>query len=373
MKIAVNTRLLIKDKLEGLGSFTNETLKLITRWHPEHEFIFIFDRKYSDEFIYNNNVKPVITKPPARHPVLWYIFFEWGVPAVLKKYNADIFLSPDGWLSLNSNIPSLAVIHDLNFFHNPNWVSRIPRYYYNYYFPRFIHKADRIASVSEYSKKDICNRFKVDPGKIDVVYNGVKEKYQPALEEEKSRIRKIYTSGVPYFLFLGLVHPRKNLGNIIKSYEVFRNKTSENVKLVVAGSTKFWDEETRATYENSTYRSDILLLGRVADEELGIIISAAKALVYASLFEGFGIPILEAMQCNTPVITSTVTSMPEVGGDAVCYCDPYSVESISDAMLRVFSDEEYSRSLVMKGKEQLKKFSWEKTAQALWNSIEKLK
>src|SRR5512139_2040469 len=102
MRIAVNTRLLIKDKLEGIGWFTYETLKRITRKHPEHEFIFLFDRPFDKEFIFAQNIIPVIITPEARHPILWYLWFEYSVPRALKKYKADIFLSPDGYLSLST-------------------------------------------------------------------------------------------------------------------------------------------------------------------------------------------------------------------------------------------------------------------------------
>ena len=119
MKIAVNTRLLLKDKLEGIGWFSYETLKRITTQHPEHQFYFIFDRPFTDEFIFSYNIEPVVIGPPARHPVLWYYWFEFRLPGLLKKINPDIFLSPDGYLSLKSHFKSIAVIHDLNFIHYP--------------------------------------------------------------------------------------------------------------------------------------------------------------------------------------------------------------------------------------------------------------
>ena len=372
MRIAVNTRLLIPGKIEGLGRFTCESLKHITRSHPEHEFIFIFDRKYSDEFIFSDNIIPVVAHPQARHPVLWYLFFEWGIPHILKKHKADIFLSPDGWLSLRSHIPSVAVIHDLNFFHEPAWVGALPGKYYSYFFPRFIQKADRIATVSEFSKMDISDRFKVDPLKIDVVYNGVERKFHPVDEEIKYQIRLRHSEGFPYFLFLGLVHPRKNLTRIIGAYEEFRKSSAELVKLMVVGSTKYWTEDTRKAYENSPYRTDILLKGRISETELNDIIASSLSLVYASLFEGFGIPILEAMQCEIPVIASNTSSMPEVGGNAVCYVDPYSIESITKAMIKVNCDPEYRTTLIEKGREQCKKYSWDLTADRLWKTIEKI-
>src|SRR3990172_9139072 len=171
MIIAVNTRLLLHNKLEGIGRFTDETLKIITRKHPEHSFVFIFDRGFSAEFIYSGNITPVICPPPARHPVLWYFFFEWGIPAVLRKYKADMFLSPDGWLSLRTPVKSIPVIHDLNFFQFPDFIPGSVRAYYQYYFPRFVGKADRIATVSSFSRQDIAEKFGYDMGKIDVVFN----------------------------------------------------------------------------------------------------------------------------------------------------------------------------------------------------------
>jgi glycosyltransferase involved in cell wall biosynthesis len=370
MRIAVNTRLLLPDKLEGLGRFTCETLKQITTSHPEHEFVFIFDRAYCQDFIFSNNIIPVIAFPQARHPILWYMFFEWGVPHVLKRFKPELFLSPDGWLSLRARVPSLPVIHDLNFFHDPGWVESFPRLYYNHYFPRFIRKASRIATVSEYTKRDICSRFGIDPVKIDVVYNGVDEKFIPVAESVVQETRKKYTEGKPYFLFLGLVHPRKNLTRIIGAYNQYRLNSSESTKFLIAGSTKYWTRDTQLAYKNSPYKRDIVFIGRIQENELVPVVGSSVALVYASLFEGFGIPILEAMSCGVPVITSSTTSMPEVGGDAAYYVDPLSIDSIAKGMLVIAQDKKIRNNLIAKGFKQIENFSWNKTASLLWKSIE---
>jgi glycosyltransferase involved in cell wall biosynthesis len=372
MRIAVNTRLLLPGKLEGLGWFSYETLKRITQSHPEHQFIFIFDRKYSDEFIFSDNITPVVAYPPSRHPVLWYLYFDWALPRVLLKYKADIFLSPDGWLSLRTNVPSLPVIHDLNFFHNPQWISPATRAYFNYFFPRFARKAIRIGTVSEFSKNDISTRFQISPEKIDVLFNGSNESYHPVDDEIKTRIWQKYTREKPYFLFLGLIHPRKNLDNIMLAYNKFREQTEEDIKLLVVGSAKYQTEESRQIYEKSTYKQDIIFAGRIPDSDLNNVIASSYALVYTSLFEGFGIPILEAMRCGVPVITSNISSMPEVAGDAAILTDPYSVDSISEALISLAKDEKLRISLIAKGHIQKIKFSWDRTAELLWQSIEKL-
>ena len=141
MVIVVNTRLLLKNRLEGIGWFTYETLKRITRDHPGHQFIFLFDRKYDEEFVFASNVKPVVVWPPTRHVSLMYFWFNWRIPRILKKFKADVFVSPDGNLSLHTKIPQLAVIHDINFLHRPKDLPCIVAKYYNYFFPRFARKA----------------------------------------------------------------------------------------------------------------------------------------------------------------------------------------------------------------------------------------
>lgn len=371
MLIAVNTRLLINNKLEGLGRFSYETLKRITRSHPEHQFLFIFDRPFAKEFIFSDNIQPVIAFPQARHPVLWYLFFEWGIPHVLKKYKPDVFLSPDGWLSLRTNVPSIPVIHDLNFFHNPEWISWLPMKYYSHFFPQFIYKARHILTVSEFSKTDIIQRFKIDPNKIDVVYNGTNLDFKPIPENNKKQIKNEYTDGEDYFLFVGLVHPRKNLTRIIEAFNKFKEKTSSATKLLVVGSTKYWTSDTELAYKRSVNRNDIIFLDRVNHDTLKALMAATLCLVYASLFEGFGIPILEAYSCQVPVITSNVTSMPEVGGEAAIYVDPLSVDSIANAMIDVFNTPFLSEDLKEKMTIQCQRYSWDDSSERMWNAIEK--
>ncbi len=371
MIIAVNVRLLLEDKLEGIGRFTHETLKIITRKHPEHHFIFIFDRPYSREFIYGKNITPVICFPQARHPVLWYLFFECAVPRVLRKYKADLFFSPDGWLSLRTPVRSVPVIHDLNFFHFPGYIPWLVRTYYHFFFPRFVRKASRIATVSEFSRKDIITLFDFNIGKIDVVYNGTQESFVPLPEEEQNLIRRQFSEGCPYFLFVGLIHPRKNLTRLMKAFDGFKQSVNSSVKLLVVGSRKWWTTDMQQALATSHFKEDIIFTGRVKDADLAKITASALALVYASLFEGFGIPVLEAMYCDTPVITSAVSSLPEVGGDAVLYIDPTSVDSIQKAMFDLYQDGGLREELIGRGRIQRSKFSWEKSADLLWSTIEK--
>ena len=372
MKIAVNTRLLLKNRLEGIGWFSYETLKRITVQHPEHEFIFIFDRKYDDSFIFSANISPVVIGPQARHPVLFYLWFEYSIPYILKKTGADIFVSPDGYLSLSTDVPSLAVIHDLNFEYYPKDLPWAARKHFRYYFPKYARKATRVATVSEYSKNDIAKRYGVNPGKIDVVYNGANPMFKPLDENEKRLVSQKYTNGSPYFVFVGALHPRKNLVNLFKAFDLFKKTDKNDTKLLIVGEKQYWTDEIKATYEKMYFREDVIFSGRLGLDELTKVVGSALALTYVSYFEGFGIPIVEAFYAGTPVITSNVTSMPEVAGDAALIIDPFSVESISEAMKKISSDENLRKILIEKGKKRAELFSWQKSADRLWESIEKM-
>ena len=151
MNIAINTRFLLPHKMEGFGWFTFEVVKRIVEQHPEHQFFFFFDRSYDKKFVFADNVVPVVLYPPARHPLLYKIWFDYSVTKALKKYNIDLFFSPDGYLSLKTKVKQIAVIHDLNFEHYPQDLPRSLRKYYKKYFPQFVKKSNHIITVSEFS------------------------------------------------------------------------------------------------------------------------------------------------------------------------------------------------------------------------------
>ncbi|MBO7445233.1 MAG: glycosyltransferase family 4 protein [Bacteroidales bacterium] len=372
MKIAVNTRLLLKDRLEGIGWFSHECLSRIVRQHPEHQFYFLFDRKYDDSFVYAPNVTPIVAYPQARHPYLWYLFFEVGVPYQLRRIRPDLFLSTDGWVPTRAQaVPMVDVIHDLNFVHQPDFIEKkTVKRYYDRFFPQFAQRADRIATVSEFTRQDIHQQYGIPLSKIDVVYNGANEVFRPLSLSEQAHVKAQYTQGCDYFLFVGLIHKRKNLANIFRAFDAFKKSQDSNAKLVVVGDKKWWQGEIEDTYLAMQYRDEVIMMGRQQRDTLARLYASARALVYASLFEGFGIPIVEAFRAETAVITSNVTSMPEVAGDAAAIVDPASVDEITAAMARLWNEDEYRQSLIEKGRARRELFSWEQTADKLWKTIE---
>lgn len=368
MRIGVNTRLFVKGKMDGIAWFSYEILKRMVKAHPEHEFVFFFDRPYLDEFIFAENVKAVVVHPPARHPILWYFFFEFGIKHALKKEKIDLFLSPDGWICLHTPVKTIDIIHDLNFEHYPEFLPFFSRQYYRHYFPLFAQKADALVTVSNFSKNDIINTYSISPKKIEVVYNAAAEDFYEISEQKKEKIIDSLTGGSPYFVFVGSGNQRKNIITQLRAFDLFRDQ-GFNAKLVFAGTQKYWTKAMKIALVSMKYHNDVLFTGYISTQRLNEIISSSKCLLYASYFEGFGVPILEAFSCNIPVITSNITAMPEIAGDAAILVNPHYAEEITNAMVEIFTNERLRSELTAKGKNQLQKFSWDRTADQLWEII----
>ncbi|MEA3503977.1 MAG: glycosyltransferase family 1 protein, partial [Bacteroidota bacterium] len=298
-----------------------------------------------------------------------YIWFEFSIPYILKKHKIDIFVSPDGYTPLRSKVPSLSVFHDLNFEHYPEDLPKVEKLYYQKFFPKYAKKTTRIATVSEFSKQDICKQYSIDPNKIDVVYNGSNTEYKPLSKTVISATKKQYSNGKEYFLFVGSLHPRKNLTNLFKAFDKFKRENNSDIKLLLVGASKWWTPEIKNTFDSLLHKKDIVICGRLSTEELRKVLGSALSLTYVSYFEGFGIPIVEAFYSGVSVITSNCTSMPEVAGDAAIIIDPFSVEDISDAMKKIAFDKDLRQRLIIKGHERAKVFTWQKTADRLWYSI----
>lgn len=371
MRIAVNTRLLLPGKLDGIGWFTAETLRRIVKAHPEHEFFFLFDRKPDPQFLYAPNVHPLVLCPQARHPVLWYMFFQWSTRWTLRKYKIDLFLSPDGYSVLDTRVPTLTVIHDINFEHSRDYLRPSHQKYMSYFSPQFARYSTRIATVSEFSKKDIAETYHISPDKIDVVYDGAHNDYRPLSHEEQALTREHFTQGHPYFLFVSTIIKRKNLTTLLLAFDRFKETDTQDTKLVVVGHRVWWKDELKAAYDKMRHPEDVLFVGRAESTELARLMGSAIALAYPSLFEGFGIPILEAFHAETPVVTSNCTSMPEVAGDAALLVEPTSVEALTEALQRLATDIALRQELIARGREQRKLFSWDITADLLWQSMMK--
>lgn len=369
MVIAVNARFQLEGQLEGFGYFTKEVLSILTAKYPQHQFHFLFDRPYDMAFVFSSNVQAHIISPPTRHPLLWKYWFDIKVPLLLKKIKADVFFSPDGQCSLTTRVPQCLVIHDLAFLHQPETYKKSHLLYYKNYTPKFIKKAKAIATVSQFSKQDIINHYQTDERKITVVYNGVKEIFHPTSFDEQTLIKEKYTGGTEFFLYVGAIHPRKNLINLLKAFSIFKRRLHSSMKLALAGRLAWKNDEFLNLLSTYKYKEDIVLTGYLQEAELAKLMGAAYALVYPSLFEGFGVPVQEAMRCDVPVLTSKNSAMQEIAEDAALYFDPNNIDDMADKLMRIYKDEKGRKELIEKGSIISQKYTWQKTAEAVWECL----
>ncbi len=372
MKIAINTRFLLKNKLEGIGRVTYEVLRRMVANHPEDEFIFFFDRAYDSKFIFEKNVTPVVLFPPTRHPILIITWFEFAVKRALDKYQPDVFFSTDGFCSLRSDVKTVVLIHDIAYQHFPDQVSFFIKKFYQNFQHKYLQKANTVLTVSNFVKNDIVEKIGIPADKIQVVHNGGHDNFHPINDFSKKEIQKKYSNRVPYFFYVGAVHPRKNVHGLISAFDIFKEKTNAPHRLLIGGRFAWQTGEVKSAYDNAKHKNDIEFLGYVSDEELPQLMGSAFAFVYVSFFEGFGLPLLEAMECEIPLITSNVSSMPEVAEDAAILVDPYDLDDIANAMLQYFEKEDLRKEKVELGRLQRKKFSWDKSAELMYEVLQNI-
>lgn len=370
MRIAVNTRFLLKDYLEGYGHFLQEIFSRLVKDHPGHEFIFLFDRPYDEKFVFGKNVTPVVVTPAARHPLLWKYWYDFKIPAVLKKYKADVFFSPDGFCSLRTRVPQCLVIHDLAFLHFPMGISNQQLRYYKRNTPDFIRKAKKLITVSAFSKADIISHYPLAADKISIIHNGIRNIFQPRSFDERDAIKKKYTDGREFFLCTGSLHPRKNGMNLLKAFSRFKKRQQSSMKLVFAGRLAWKYESLIESLKTYKYRDDVILTGYLPEEELAALTAAAYTLVYPSLYEGYGLPVAEAMQSGVAVITSANSAMQEIAGDAALYADPHDIDAIAEQMKRIYKDETLRNELIIRGLERSRNYNWDLAAAQYWKAIE---
>ena len=230
----------------------------------------------------------------------------------------------------------------------------------------------RVLTVSEYSKQDLEQTFSLPGHKIDVVYNGVNEAYQSVSKDAQYEVRKKISDGTPYFIYVGSINSRKNIIGMLKAFEHFKEKYRTKHKFIFVGKPMWNDSKFEEVYNSLGCKRDVLRLGRLETESLNLVLASAEALLLVSFFEGFGIPIVEAMACDVPVITSNNTSMPEIAGDAAIVVDPSNIEEIAEAMYKIASDKEFRSQLIKKGQVQREKFTWDKSAERIWESFQKV-
>ena len=295
--------------------------------------------------------------PLVRVPVyLTYELYKRPVDVLHVQYTAPPFC----------RVPVVVTIHDLAFERMPETFTRRGSFQLKLTVRRTAKKAARIATVSEYSRQDLLDIYKLSPDKVVVTYNGVESSFtpQPSVPNEAEAVRKRFGVSRDFLLAVGSLQPRKNLVRLIRAYARLRSEREDfRPQLVIVGRKLWLTSEIFDEVKRQRWADDVILTGYVADEDLPALYRAARAFVYPSLFEGFGLPPLEAMASGTPVVTSDVSSLPEITGDAALLIDPNDERALANALIEIMNNDRLRAELREKGIAQAKKFTWRDAAE----------
>ena len=371
-RIAVNTRLLLAGKMEGIGWFEYQILKRWVANYPQHRFFFIFDRPYSNDFVFENNVTPIILGPPARHPILWYIWYEWQIPRLLKRLDADIFLSFDTYTSVRAKVKKMTAIHDVAFALFDNQMDSLSQRFLRYFTPKYIACSDAIVTVSDRTAEDLVNYYKCPKEKIVIAHNAPSEVYKPLSAEIINEFKQRHTDGNDFFVYVGSIHPRKNVINILRSFEIFKGKHKTNYKLILIGRMAWKYDTEKEFLDQMQYRSDVILVPHSNPENIAKWVASATALILVSHYEGFGVPLVEAMACHVPVITSNIPPMSSIAGQSGIHVSPHDANELAEAMNTFSSNPEYRDQCIEVGREKVKDYNWDSAAQMIWDELENI-
>lgn len=275
---------------------------------------------------------------------------------------AELFHSTEHLLLPLRGVPTVLTVHDLIYKLFPSYHKPLNYWYLNLAMPRFCRRADAIIAVSEASRQDIVAQYGVDPAKIHVVYEAAAETFRPPPAPAVAQVRRRYGLPERFLLHLGTVEPRKNLDRLLDALLLLRRESPE-LCLVLAGAKGWLVDDFFARIEREGLADAVLLLGWVPDEDLPAVIAAADLGVQPSLYEGFGLPVLEQMACGQVVAASHSSSHPEVGGEAAAYFDPADVEEMAAVIGRILADEDEYQARRERGLQQAQRFSWQRAAQ----------
>jgi glycosyltransferase involved in cell wall biosynthesis len=268
-------------------------------------------------------------------------------------------------------VPTVLTVHDLIFRHLPQHHKPLNRWYLNATMPLYCRRANHIIAISEATRQDLMAAYDVPPGEITVIPEAADPSFRPQHPETISAVRAHYHLPERYLLFVGTIEPRKNLGCLLTAFEALQ-AAGLTEGLVIVGRRGWLTEAFFAQLERSPARDAVIFPGYVPDPDLPPIYAGAQALVFPSLYEGFGLPVLEAMACGTPVIASRTSSIPEVGGDAARYFDPQDADELLAQVRGVLSDPALAADLRERGLAQADRFSWARTAaqtQSVYNAV----
>jgi glycosyltransferase involved in cell wall biosynthesis len=365
MKIGIEAQRIFRPKKHGMDIVALEMIRALQRIDLENEY-FIFVRPDSDRSVLEATPNFHIVEVSASSYPIWE---QVALPRAARKKGVDILHCTSNTAPIAGGIPLVLTLHDIIYlekidFSKGTWYQRMGNLYRKWVVPSIVHRCKKIITVSVYEKEVIDRYFpSLPPDRVQSVYNGVGAHFRPDLPAEKIRaVKEQYQLPDRFVFFIGNTDPKKNVPNAMRALKIMKNRGCLDFKLVMPDYNKSHLEQTLQSIGAPDLIENIQLTGYVNNADLPVFYLLARAFLYPSLRESFGIPMLEAMACGTPVVTSTTSSMPEVSGGAALLADPNEPAQIAEALEKAIRDESLRAQLIAAGLENAARFSWENTA-----------
>lgn len=361
MRIAIEAQRIFRPNKHGMDFVVLETIRELQKLDKENEYYVLVSPGTDRCLQETDNFHIVEVKVPS-YP-LWE---QIGLPLAIRRIKPDLLHCTSNTAPLWCNVPLILTLHDIIFLekrdsNNKSFYQNLGWYYRRLDVPRILPKCRKVITVSEFEKENICSKTKLSADKVIAIHNGYSKHFH-IMDNYRSTVDKYVPEGKDYFFFLGNTDPKKNTKRVLKAYAKYAEKTETPIALLIADLK----EDVVATYLKDLnieqIREHLIIPGYIKNTDLSAIYNGAKAFIYTSLRESFGIPLLEGMACGTPVITSNISAIPEIAGSGAILVDPYSEDAIAEQLIKIESDNAYREAAIEYGKQRVKMFSWEQTA-----------
>jgi glycosyltransferase involved in cell wall biosynthesis len=347
----------------GIGTYVRNLLRHLARLDSVNEYVVVCrpdDREHISTL--GANFRPILETAPT-----YSVREQYRLPLDLRREHPQVFHAPHYVLPPLTPCRSVVTIHDVIHLRFPEYLpNRLAHAYARGVIWAAIRRSTRILTVSEASKRDLLRFFNVSAAKIEVIPNAIDERFGvPPSDEEVALVQERYQLRSPFLLYAGNIKPHKNIERLIEAFADLRRRGLEDVKLLIIGDHVSRYPALRRAVHRCKLHRHVRFFGFVPDRMLAVLYRLADVFVFPSLYEGFGLPPLEAMASGTPVVTSDLSALPEVVGDAALLVDPYDTQAIADALERVLKDPALRRDLIERGLTRAREFSWERSVQRI--------
>ncbi len=362
MRIAVDARSLEEEIRTGVARYLSNILRELALLETEDDFLLLFQNKVADDAILSQKCfhKRLVKVPfPPRKKVPWEQIW---LPRYLQRIDVDLLFSPSYSAPIFSPVETVVTVHDITYEVNPKWFHPKERIKMRTLTRVAAKRADHIIAVSESTKRDLVDYYKISSDKISVIYEASNEKFKPAVVE-RNRIVNKYKLNNNFFLYVGSFFARRNIPVLIEAFQYVREEVPDVELLLIGQDRSYPPLKLNQLLTGKGLNEKVKWIEYVSEADLVTLYNLASAFVYPSSYEGFGLPVLEAMSCGTPVITGDRSSLPEVVGKSGLLVEPTDARAFAAAMIGILKNEELRRNLSEKGMERAKKFSWRRAAE----------